>query len=90
MYLNFNWHYYSQIGALKILKDISSNTQIRRAIADLGGLQTMVKILHDPNNEAGNKAMNTTVNMANQPKKVRLCARFVVLALSWLGISRIS
>ena len=30
----------------------------------------MVKILHDPNNESGNKAMNTTVNMANQPKKV--------------------
>ena len=41
----------------------------------------MVKILHDPNNEAGNKAMSTTVSMANQPKKVRTCTRFVVHTL---------
>ena len=53
----------------------------------------MVKILHDPNNEAGNKAMSTTVNMANQPKKVRTCARFVCTytntGLHLLGFFRI-
>ena len=39
-----------KIGALKILKQISMNASIRRSIADLGGLQTMVAILDNPNN----------------------------------------
>lgn len=39
-----------KIGALKILKQISMNASIRRSIADLGGLQTMVAILDMPNN----------------------------------------
>ena len=34
-----------KIGSLKILKEISMNSSIRRSIADLGGLQTMVSIL---------------------------------------------
>jgi len=33
------------------LKEISRNVQIRRAIADLGGLQTMVRILQEPNKD---------------------------------------
>ena len=53
-----------QIGALMILKEISKNTQIRRAIADLGGLQTMVKILQDPNKELKCLAAETIANVA--------------------------
>ena len=53
-----------QIGSLKILKDISKNIQIRRAIADLGGLQTMVKILRDPNKELKCLAAETIANVA--------------------------
>ena len=53
-----------QIGSLKILKEISRNTQIRRAIADLGGLQTMVKILRDPDKELKCLAAETIANVA--------------------------
>jgi len=40
-----------KIGSLKILKEISMNASIRRSIADLGGLQTMVSILEPHNNQ---------------------------------------
>jgi len=40
-----------KIGSLKILKEISMNSSIRRSIADLGGLQTMVSILGTNNNQ---------------------------------------
>ena len=40
-----------KIGSLKILKEISMNSSIRRSIADLGGLQTMVSILGTQNNQ---------------------------------------
>ncbi|CAH1788410.1 unnamed protein product [Owenia fusiformis] len=53
-----------KIGSLKILKEISKNTQIRRAIADLGGLQTMVKILRDPNKQLKCLAAETIANVA--------------------------
>jgi len=53
-----------KIGTLMILKEISKNTQIRRAIADLGGLQTMVKILQDPNKELKCLAAETIANVA--------------------------
>lgn len=53
-----------QIGSLKILKEISRNIQIRRAIADLGGLQTMVKILRDPDKELRCLAAETIANVA--------------------------
>ena len=53
-----------QIGALKILKEISRNTQIRRSIADLGGLQTMVKILRDPDKDLKCLAAETIANVA--------------------------
>ncbi|KAL3855757.1 hypothetical protein ACJMK2_014960 [Sinanodonta woodiana] len=53
-----------KIGSLKILKEISRNTQIRRAIADLGGLQTMVKILRDLDKDLKCLAAETIANVA--------------------------
>uniref|UniRef100_UPI0037E7FF26 outer dynein arm-docking complex subunit 2 n=1 Tax=Semicossyphus pulcher TaxID=241346 RepID=UPI0037E7FF26 len=38
----------SKIGSLKILRKISHNVQIRRAIVDMEGLQSIVKILDSP------------------------------------------
>ena len=46
------------------MKEISGNTQIRRAIADLGGLQIMVKILRDPNKDLKCLAAETIANVA--------------------------
>lgn len=53
-----------KIGALRILKEISHNTQIRRAIADLGGLQTMVDILKSPNKDLKCLAAETIAHVA--------------------------
>ncbi|XP_043922605.1 outer dynein arm-docking complex subunit 2 [Protopterus annectens] len=53
-----------KIGSLKILKEISRNSQIRRAIADLGGLQTMVKILDSPDKDLKCLAAETIANVA--------------------------
>ncbi|KAH3821957.1 outer dynein arm-docking complex subunit 2-like [Dreissena polymorpha] len=53
-----------KIGSLKILKEISRNTQIRRAIADLGGLQTMVKILREADKDLKCLAAETIANVA--------------------------
>ncbi|XP_074662830.1 outer dynein arm-docking complex subunit 2-like [Tubulanus polymorphus] len=53
-----------KIGSLKILREISRNTQIRKAIADLGGLQTMVAILRDPNKDLKCLAAETIANVA--------------------------
>ncbi|XP_023679477.1 outer dynein arm-docking complex subunit 2 isoform X2 [Paramormyrops kingsleyae] len=53
-----------KIGSLKILKEISCNSQIRRAIADLQGLQTMVKILDSPDKELKCLAAETIGNVA--------------------------
>lgn len=46
------------------MKEISKNIQIRRAIADLGGLQTMVKILKESNKELKCLAAETIANVA--------------------------
>jgi len=54
----------AQIGALKILKEISTNALIRRTITDLGGLTTMVKILRDPNAELRCLSAETIANIA--------------------------
>ena len=53
-----------KIGSLKILKDISTNLQIRKTIVDLGGLQTMVKILNSPNKELKCLAAETISHVA--------------------------
>ncbi|CAB1350268.1 unnamed protein product [Coregonus sp. 'balchen'] len=52
------------IGSLKILKEIRCNSQIRRAIADLGGLQIMVKILDSPDKDLKYLATETIANVA--------------------------
>ncbi|NXS63034.1 ARMC4 protein, partial [Brachypteracias leptosomus] len=52
------------IGSLKILKEISQNTLIRHAIADLGGLEIMVKILDSPDKDIKYLAAETIANVA--------------------------
>ncbi|XP_075068107.1 outer dynein arm-docking complex subunit 2 [Mixophyes fleayi] len=52
------------IGSLKILKEISHNSQIRCTIADLGGLQTMVKILDCQDKDLKCLAAETIANVA--------------------------
>ncbi|NXX80639.1 ARMC4 protein, partial [Urocolius indicus] len=53
-----------QIGSLKILKEISQNTRIRRMIADLEGLQIMVKILDYADKDLKCLAAETIANIA--------------------------
>ncbi|XP_043085362.1 outer dynein arm-docking complex subunit 2 [Puntigrus tetrazona] len=53
-----------KIGSLKILKEISCNSQIRQTIADLGGLQTMVSILDSPDKDLKCLAAETIANVA--------------------------
>jgi hypothetical protein len=54
-----------QIGALKILKEITKNASIRRAVTDLGALKTMVKILREPNKELKCLSAETIANIAH-------------------------
>ncbi|XP_068942472.1 outer dynein arm-docking complex subunit 2 [Petaurus breviceps papuanus] len=54
-----------KIGSLKILKEISHNSQIRRTIVDLGGLPIMVKILDSPDKNLKCLAAETIANVAN-------------------------
>ncbi|XP_074842388.1 outer dynein arm-docking complex subunit 2 [Carettochelys insculpta] len=53
-----------KIGSLKILKEISQNSQIRHTIADFGGLQIMVKILDSPDKDLKCLAAETIANVA--------------------------
>uniref|UniRef100_A0A8C4RWB3 Outer dynein arm docking complex subunit 2 n=1 Tax=Erpetoichthys calabaricus TaxID=27687 RepID=A0A8C4RWB3_ERPCA len=53
-----------KIGSLKILKEISRNSQIRRAIAGFGGLQMMVNILDSPEKKLKCLAAETIANVA--------------------------
>ncbi|XP_061852973.1 outer dynein arm-docking complex subunit 2 [Colius striatus] len=53
-----------QIGSLKILKEISKNTFTRRVIADLEGLQIMVRILDSPDKDLKCLAAETIANIA--------------------------
>jgi hypothetical protein len=53
-----------KIGSLQILKEISKNPYIRRSIADLGGLQTLVKILTEPDKDLKCLAAETIANVA--------------------------
>lgn len=48
-----------QIGSLHILKEISNSPYIRRNIADLGGLQTMVRLLDEPDKDLKSLAAET-------------------------------
>ncbi|KAM5158112.1 outer dynein arm-docking complex subunit 2 [Mantella aurantiaca] len=53
-----------KIGSLKILKEISHNSQIRSSIADLGGLQIMVNILDCQDKDLKCLAAETIANVA--------------------------
>ncbi|XP_032812745.1 outer dynein arm-docking complex subunit 2 isoform X1 [Petromyzon marinus] len=53
-----------KIGSLKILKEISHNSQIRQSIVDIGGLQTMVNILDSSEKELKCLAAETIANVA--------------------------
>uniref|UniRef100_H0X7M6 Outer dynein arm docking complex subunit 2 n=1 Tax=Otolemur garnettii TaxID=30611 RepID=H0X7M6_OTOGA len=53
-----------KIGSLKILKEISQNSQIRRSIVDLGGLPIMVNILDSPHKRLKCLAAETIANVA--------------------------
>ncbi|KAL7373163.1 hypothetical protein ABVT39_000343 [Epinephelus coioides] len=55
---------YLKIGSLKILRKISHNVQIRRAIVDMGGLQSIVKILDSPVKDLKALAAETIANVA--------------------------
>ena len=46
------------------MKEITTNALIRRAITDLGGLRTMVKILRDANAELRCLSAETIANIA--------------------------
>ncbi|NXV71177.1 ARMC4 protein, partial [Atlantisia rogersi] len=63
-----------QIGSLKVLKEISQNTLIRHAIADLEGLPIMVKILDSPDKDLKCLAAETIANVA-QFKEARRTVR---------------
>ncbi|XP_069770613.1 outer dynein arm-docking complex subunit 2 isoform X2 [Narcine bancroftii] len=55
---------YLKVGSLKILKEISKNPQIRRCLAELRGLQTIVKILDSSNKDLKCLAAETIANIA--------------------------
>lgn len=52
------------MGSLKILRNISHNVRIRRAIVDLGGLQSIVQILTSPDKDLKALAAETIANVA--------------------------
>ena len=68
--------FFFYIGSLKILKDISNNLQIRKAIVDLGGLQTMVKILNSPNKQLKCLAAETISHVAKFRRARRTVRQF--------------
>ncbi|XP_032359465.1 armadillo repeat-containing protein 4 isoform X2 [Etheostoma spectabile] len=53
-----------KIGSLKILRKISHNVQIRRAIVYMGGMQSIVKILDSPVKDLKALAAETIANVA--------------------------
>lgn len=55
-------------GSLHILKEISNNPTIRRNIADLGGLQTMVQLLDEPDKDLKCLAAETIGKIQTQKK----------------------
>ncbi|KAJ3056514.1 Armadillo repeat-containing protein 4 [Rhizophlyctis rosea] len=65
-----------KIGALKILKDISQNVQIRSAIADLDGMQPMVELLRDPDEELKCLTAETISHCAKNARNRRAVRRY--------------
>lgn len=65
-----------KIGALKILKDISQNIQIRAAIADLDGMQPLVSLLKDPDQELKCLAAETIGHCAKNAHNRHAVSRY--------------
>lgn len=65
-----------QIGSLKILRKISHNVQIRRAIVDMGGLQSIVAILDSPVKELKALAAETVANVAKFRRARRIVRQY--------------
>lgn len=65
-----------KIGALKILKEITDNVQIRMTVADLGGLQTMVEILTTRNKELKALTAETIANVARFKRARRIVRQY--------------
>jgi hypothetical protein len=59
---------------LYILKEVSNNPSIRRNIADLGGLQTMIRLLDESDKDLKCLAAETIgkmyINLKNKLKRV--------------------
>ncbi|XP_060048629.1 outer dynein arm-docking complex subunit 2 isoform X2 [Erinaceus europaeus] len=65
-----------KIGSLKILKEISHNSQIRRSIVDLGGLPIMVNILDSPHKSLKCLAAETIANVAKFRRARRVVRQY--------------
>lgn len=60
-----------QLGALKILKEISQNPELRRAISDQGGIPPMVDLLRSPNRDLKCLSAEAIANVAKFPRARR-------------------
>lgn len=58
------------------MKEISRNVQIRKSIVELGGLQTMVKILKSPNKDLKCLAAETIANVAQFRRARRVVRQY--------------
>ncbi|RKO94469.1 armadillo-type protein [Blyttiomyces helicus] len=65
-----------KIGALHILKDISQNVQIRRAIGDLDGMQPLVELLKDSDEDLKCLAAETISYCAKNARNRRAVRRY--------------
>jgi hypothetical protein len=65
-----------KVGALKVLKEISRNVQIRSAIGDLDGMQPLVELLLDSNEELQCLAAETIANCARNARNRRSVRRY--------------
>ncbi|KAJ3003383.1 UNVERIFIED_CONTAM: Armadillo repeat-containing protein 4, partial [Siphonaria sp. JEL0065] len=65
-----------KIGALKILKDISKNVQIRTAISNLDGMQPLVELLRDSDEEIKCLAAETIAHCAKNARNRRSVRKY--------------
>ncbi|KAJ3230152.1 Armadillo repeat-containing protein 4 [Chytriomyces hyalinus] len=65
-----------KIGALKILKEISKNVQIRSAVSDLDGMQPLVELLRDSDEEIKCLAAETIAHCAKNARNRRSVRKY--------------
>ncbi|KAJ3200435.1 Armadillo repeat-containing protein 4 [Entophlyctis luteolus] len=65
-----------KIGALKILKDISKNVQIRTAISNIDGMRPLVELLRDSDEEIKCLAAETIANCARNAHNRRAVRKY--------------